>query len=542
MRLYGAFSMYWVDGTPLPLKTIKSRALIAILCMAHGGTHTRAWLQECLWGRSHNSEDRINLRQALSSIRKTFGADFDTIFTLTNVDITLNLDRVKLVGDRRDGALLEGIDISEDLFCDWLHDKREMTLVQSASTLSPSEFLHDNPMPTLAVLPLMSISSSRHESHCGDLIALEVIRSLSRSRIINVISHLSSRQFQLETIELSDVRQRLNVNYAMTGTVRVNGSHVHLEAELLSTKTGQVLISMPFEARLESILAGCSEMIRKISTMVGQAILSASVELAQNTPLPKVPAHALLMSSINLIHRSDLAPFARARRNLEELVERAPNFSIPKAWLAKWYILAIAQNWSSDVAIDTMMASKWADEALGTNPVCSFSLAVDGMIQNQKTGSFDLARNRFDDALNIDPNNAIAWLLTARLHAFVGDGEKATQCAHRANVLSPIDPNRYFFQTITATAHLANDEPEKALDLTERSLASNRTHASTLRTKTIALQQLGRHDEAQKTACSIVKLEPSFSIERYRRSHPAMEYPIGTVWADALADAGIPKT
>ncbi|MEO0636141.1 MAG: hypothetical protein AAFY73_05780 [Pseudomonadota bacterium] len=540
VRLFGAFSMQWEDGTPVYVSSIKARALIGLLCLAPAGTHSRAWLQECLWGRAHNQTDRINLRQALTKLRKEFGPRFDDVFTLTTADVAINLDRLRLLGDRRDGRLLEGIDIAESIFQGWLEDKREASTdlgpVLKQPLRRPEELL-----PSLAVLPLMAVSGADVESHGGDMIALEVIRALSRSKLMNVVSHLSSRQFQVRTISLGEVRESLQVDYVMSGTVRLSGSHVNLEAELLDAETGRILTSLPFETRLDDLLAGRSEMIRKLSNTIGQAVLSASVELAQNTPLPDVPAHALLMSSINLMHRPDIAPFARARRNLEALTSRLPTHSIPKAWLAKWYILAIAQNWSSDVSVDTLMAAKWANEALEANPTCSFSLAIDGMVQNQNIQQIDKARERFDDALEIDPNNAIAWLLKARLHSFTGSSADAVKCARQANLLSPVDPNRYFFQTITATAYLANNEPRKALDLANRSLASNRTHASTLRVKTIALEQLGEHHEAAQVAQSILKLEPSFCIEAYRKSHPATEFSIGGIWADALRSAGIPE-
>ncbi len=99
-----------------------------------------------------------------------------------------------------------------------------------------------------------------------------------------------------------------------------------------------------------------------------QEVLRASVEIARSVPLPQVAAHALFMVSISGMHQHRLASFARSRNNLEELISRLPGHSKLHAWLAKWYILSIAQGWSLDVPKDSQIAAGNTARALDINP------------------------------------------------------------------------------------------------------------------------------------------------------------------------------
>jgi hypothetical protein len=55
-----------------------------------------------------------------------------------------------------------------------------------------------------------------------------------------------------------------------------------------------------------------------------------------------------------------------------------------------------------------------------------------------------------------------------------------------------LDPWRYYYDSLCATAALAAHDHERAISLAQRSLKSNRMHASTLRVIAIASAGLGR--------------------------------------------------
>jgi adenylate cyclase len=84
-------------------------------------------------------------------------------------------------------------------------------------------------------------------------------------------------------------------------------------------------------------------------------------------------------------------------------------------------------------------------------------------VENNLRKRFDISTERFDQALDIDPNNAYAWLLKGTLHAFMDEGEKAVELTQHARRLSPLDPQKYFFDSLAATACLSNHDFENRL-------------------------------------------------------------------------------
>jgi tetratricopeptide (TPR) repeat protein len=122
----------------------------------------------------------------------------------------------------------------------------------------------------------------------------------------------------------------------------------------------------------------------------------------------------------------------------------------------------------------------------------------------------------------------------------MGEGQQAVNCTRRALRLSPLDPHRYFYDSLAATAYLAAHQFDRALEAAKRSLRANRTHTSTLRALVVAQWQLGRHEDARKTAQELLKLEPTLTVSRWLERSPSASYSIGKEWAEVFREVGIP--
>ncbi len=541
IRLFGPFDIGWEDGTPLALKGAKTQALVALLATASEGKRTRAWLQDMLWGRVGPEHGRASLRQALKTLRTVFGDRFDAQFEVTNDAIRLKRDRAQIVGTAEDGEFLEGIDVREDRFEEWLRTQRQAPEAAPAVLSERLTPLRSRIRPSVAVIPFAVVSPDERHAAMGDAAAQEITRALSRSQMLHVISHLSCRMLNPRSVRLQDLRSALDVDYFIWGSLRFDTLSLRLDVDFIEAGSGQVRWTRRFDAALEGFFRGDDALAWDISREIGDTILRASVELAATRPMPDLETHTLLMAGVSMMHHQSLASFSRAREHIEEVLRRAPGHSVVHAWLAKWYILSCHQGWSVDRARDTETAAAHSRQALDLNPDCSFSLVIDGFVKTNLMKRLEEAGARYDQALSVDPNNALAWLLKGTLHAFVDEGAEAVACTARARALSPLDPYGYFFDSLSATACAANGDYAQALELSERSLRANRRHSSTLRVKTAALQMLGRGDEARQTAEELLRIEPGFTIQGYLAKHPAAEYRTGQEWASALAGAGIPQ-
>ena len=396
-------------------------------------------------------------------------------------------------------------------------------------------------LPTVAVIPFTGHYATAEHLVLGEILAEEVIGALSRSPEVNVISRLSTTAFRERIITLEEVRLHLNTNYVLSGRYRVNDGNVVLNVELADSKSGQVVWADRLTDQVSGLLAGDQELIGHIVQSIGAAVLSRELRRAQSHALPTLKSYTLLMAAIALMHRLSPHDFEEARKLLETLIERASRQSIPYAWLAKWHVLRVQQGWSDDPAKDGRLALECTKRALDVDPNSSLALAIDGFAHTNLLKKLDVAEDRYDLAIQSNPNDSLAWLLKGTLHAFMADGQRAVEFTQRALKLSPLDPHRYFYDSLAATACLAAHQYEDTLMLAQRSLRANRTHTSTLRAIAIAQWQLGQKDAAYNTAKKLLELEPNLTVSAWLSRSPSAPYQTGVDWAKALRSVGVPN-
>lgn len=538
LRLYGSFSAAWDDAGEASITGAKMRALLAILALSPEGRRTRKWLQKTLWGRSGDEHAAASLRRCLMDLRRCFGAKADLIISADKTEIRLHLDHVNILGD---GELLEGVDIAED---GWLTFQRAHLLRPPASRagLAKTEIVvEDKVAPKVAILPFMPLGGHATAHGFADLLAMEASRSLSHSSFVDVVSHLSSRAYTGDEIDVVALKDALDIDYCLYGTVYTDGDQFVLNADLINAQTGVLMANRRFTGGQLDIMKGESAVAVDMAAQVANGLHVSEIGLAQTAPLPEVPTHTLFMSAIGLMHRLKLAPFSLAKKHFAEVLRRAPGNSMALAWFAKWYILSIAQGWSVDTKKDCRIAADLVARALDVNPLCSFSLATDGMVLNHLNKE-DLAEQRFRSAVEIEPSNAFAHLMYARLLFFTDQGEASVSHAERALRLSPRDPQRYLYLNFAAAARCTKGDYRQALNYIDASLAENPNHTSSLRVRTITLGLLGEEEKARDSARELLQMEPGLTVKGYLNSHPAANKPNGRLWADMLALAGVPKT
>lgn len=394
--------------------------------------------------------------------------------------------------------------------------------------------------PTLAVLPF--VNEDEHCAHqvIGEVVADRVLGELSRAAELNVIAGLSTFQLHRRALDPAALHRSLGADYVLAGRYRVAGGRVAVAAELTEARSLEAVWTRQLAEPVRGVVARESEITGQLVAGVGLAVIDREVERARCRPLSTLQSYTLLLGAVALMHRLSPADFAQARAMLEALIERAPRQCVPQAWLAKWHVLRVQQGWSDDQERDAAQALALTRRALDTDPDCSLALTMDGLVHVHLTKRLDLALQRYDSALARNPNDALGWLLRGTLLAFTDQGKRAVAETTRALKLSPLDPHRYYYDSLAAAAALSAGRYERALALADRSLLANRSHTSTLRAKAVAEWHLGRDDAARRTVAALLHLEPTLTVRGFLERSPAAGFVTGKAWARALAAAGVP--
>lgn len=395
--------------------------------------------------------------------------------------------------------------------------------------------------PTIAVIPFDTVNVETDNVMLGQIIANELIAALSQSRDLNVISRLSTTAFHGRNSSLHTISTHLKTDYVLSGIYQAVNHEIILRAELADCRSEDVIWSDRIQIKAADLLTDQEQLIDQLISAVATAVISRELEKSRTEPLPTLKNYTLLLGAINLMHRLSFGDFQQSREMLETIINRATRQAIPRAWLAKWHVLRVEQGWSDDPGRDTQLALENTQRALDTDPKCALALAVDGLVHTNRLKQFDVADERYQLAIEVNPNESLAWLLRGTLHAFIGEGDNAVTETQRALRLSPLDPHRYFYESLSATAFLSAQRYDEALDMANKSLRLNRTHTSTLRVITIAQWSLGNYEEARSSASHLLKLEPQLTIKGYLERSPSAGFATGKHWSKALLDSGIPE-
>ncbi|WP_395055538.1 adenylate/guanylate cyclase domain-containing protein [Polaromonas sp.] len=410
-----------------------------------------------------------------------------------------------------------------------------------APIVPPGNAVELNLRPTIAVIPFAMRSNEPGHELLGEALADEVIAALSRTSELHVISRLSTTVFRDRREAIEDIKTHLGATYILSGTCRSAGTQLALFVELIEAKTGHILWADSLKGQVHGLFEADDELIARLIAAISSTVMSKELQRARGQALPTLEGYTLLLGAVGLMHRTSVSEFDRARQMLEHLIERSQRHPLPRAYLAHWWVLRASQGWSTDTESDARAALDCTRRALDCDPTHSLALTIDGLVHTNLLRDPVAAYSRYESAITSNPNESLAWLLKGTMHAFKGEGDQAVSDTRRALSLSPLDPLKYYYDSLAASAALSAADYQNAIDLSRRSARANRTHTSTYRVIAIAQVMLGNIEDARRTMKDLLVLEPDFSVARFLERSPGKKFAISQKFAEALERAGAPK-
>ena len=398
----------------------------------------------------------------------------------------------------------------------------------------------DSLLPGIAVLPFSMWLAQDGFEALGDALAEHVIVSLSQRRDCRVVSRLSTAAFRQAPSALDDIRRHLDVAYVVRGSFASQSGKARLQAELCEVRTGTVLWADAGHLDVADFFAGQDPLMPAWVQAIGRAIQGTEMRRARSLPLQTLESYTLYISGSTLLHRLAPTDFAHSRHLLMHLHDRAPRAAAPQAMLAKWHILRMTQGWATELAAERTQARQWAERALQIDPGHAFALAVDGLVAIQADGDLTKAEQRFQAAIESDPQEPYAWAAMYVLHTYQNDPVAAEAAASRAISLSPLDPQRFMFDCYLAVALTVARKHEQAIAAAERSIQLNRSLTASYRILAVAQVLAGQEDKARGTMQTLLVREPGLTVSAFLQAYPGRHAEHAQRHAQALRTAGMP--
>ncbi len=378
----------------------------------------------------------------------------------------------------------------------------------------------------------------------GDVATDQLIRRLSSSSVLHLISALSVQALRGRTIALTDLYKLLRADYVLRGRVLGAGGPgqqaVRVQAELWRRGSSEPVWFEEMAGSAADLLSTDGELIGRITHAASWHILAAEQRLVLSSqPLPNLASHTMYLAAVDLLHRFSAADFMRSRELLVELGDRAPQHAEPLAWLARWHVFRLVQGWSDNRQDDGDKALYYSQRALDRDPQSALALTMAGSVHVGVKRDASAAQHFYEQALASNPNDALAWLMSGVAQGFMNAGPPALAASEMALGLAPVEPTRHYYDALSATAALRGGDFERCIALAQRSITANGRHGTAYRSMAIALAELGRGHEAAAVVTQLMGVEPHFTVKTYLARVPLQDTHRDR-YAQLLQEAGLP--
>jgi adenylate cyclase len=394
--------------------------------------------------------------------------------------------------------------------------------------------------PSIAVLPLRNLSGQEGHDFVVEGITEDIVETLSRAPDLFVVSRLSTGVLAGRVRSPQEIGAALGVRYILSGSVRIFGERFRLVVELSDSETGLGLWRYRFDESATGILDIQSRMAHETVRALAPHVRAAELKRILKKHPDEYGAYDFFLRAQESMHNPSQAVFSGAEKLFDSAINQNPHYAMALAWRAYWHIMRVGQGWSPDPRADSSLAVAFADRAIDADPTEAMGFAARGHAAAYLHKDFGHALENLDRALKLNANCARAWLWKASIHGWTGDGPSAVKSITRAIALSPYDPLGFAFSASASLAYLVDQQYERAAEFAMRSIRENRSYSAAYKLLIPALVLSGRTVDAQNAASQLLRLEPGFTVERFRDRSPGARGDAGRLLAESLAQAGTP--
>src|SRR5215472_3190207 len=207
--------------------------------------------------------------------------------------------------------------------------------------------------PSIAVLSFVDMSPQKDQEYFADGIAEEILNSLAQIESLHVAGRISSFSFKGKGEDARTIGQKLNVGNLLEGSVRKEGAHVRITAQLINAADGFHIWSQSYDRELTGVFAAQDEIARAVVESLKLRLAPAE---RRHQPTPE--AHNEYLLGNQFYYRPNYQNYVRAKAAYERAVKLDPDYA--EAWAA----LALASYWVADGAESVAAISKGQDEAM----------------------------------------------------------------------------------------------------------------------------------------------------------------------------------
>ena len=362
----------------------------------------------------------------------------------------------------------------------------------------------------IAVLPFANLSGEPEQEYFSEGISEDIITALSKLRWFYVIARNSSFIYRGKSVHHQRIGEELGVGYVVEGSVRKDGDHVRITAQLVDVATGSHLWAERYDRNLADVFAVQDEITQAVVAAIEPQLYAAEDFRARRKTPDNMDAWDLVMRALSHYWRVTREDNRLARPLLERAIALSPNYAQALAVFAVSIMFGTHMGWE-DAAVTVPLAERAASGAVradGEDPWAHLALATIHLHR----GRFDDSLAAFEMALRLNPNFSLALGYCGLVLSAVGRWQEGADAARRALRLSPRDPFSSIFNGVVAYAEFVGRNYEEAVRLAREGVRQRPEFVGGYRILTAAAAMAGDKELARSALQELRRTQPNISL------------------------------
>ena len=392
--------------------------------------------------------------------------------------------------------------------------------------------------PSIAVLPFDNMTGDPEQEFFCDGITETIISALSQTPKLFVIARNSTFAYKGKQINAQQIGHELNAAYVIEGSIQKSDERIRVTVQLIDTKSGHHLWAEQYNRKLKDIFKLQDEITLKIMKTMQIKLAGGEQFRSRLKGIDDLQLALKLFRALDYFFRGNIEGTNLARQEIIEIIELDPDISSVHALLAATYLQDLQFGTCKSNIICFGQATEATRKAISLDETNSDAHLIAGwlfvMQKDYKNGIASLKRS-----ISLNPNNADAYAFLGYALAVSDQPSEGIKYIEKAFLLNPSPPS--FYLVNLGICYRMLEQYGDAITAFKKSIQIQPDNIVAHIGLIFAYSLSGQEDKAYKIGLEVLKLNPSFSVEKYVNASPfSRSEDKYVLFAKALRKAGLP--
>jgi adenylate cyclase len=332
------------------------------------------------------------------------------------------------------------------------------------------------------------------------------------------------------------IGRELGVKYLLEGSIRQENNRVRITAQLVDGSTGNHVFSEKYDRDLKEIFATQDEITLKILKAFQLNLTEGDQALVYARGTDNLEAYLKLLQATEYVRRQNPNDNEKAKRILEDAIAIDPNYPMPYRMLGALYMMEAWLGSATSPRDSLQKGAELLQRTIVLDPTMGSAYAVLGNI-NILLRDFERGIELGQKAVELEPNGADSHAYLGLGFLLVGRLEDALKTFKNAIRLNPDAPAWYLHNL--AAAYSYSGFYDEAIEWAKKAINRHPNNIFAHMVLAANYIQVGRDVEARAEAEQVLRINPSFSLERFAKINPFKSQEMHKRYIDALSKAGL---